>query len=106
MMPFMVDRIEMFIHMWGKREREFRQVWNENIWVTTSGMFTVNPFACLIRTVKMDRILYSVDYPFSRNEEGVKFMEDAAKSGLVTDEQLEMIAHKNAEKLLGLRIVA
>ena len=45
-------------------------MWDENVWVTTSGMFYLAPFACLVRVVKMERILYSVYYPFERNELG------------------------------------
>lgn len=48
----------------------------------------------------MDHILYSVDYPFAKNEEGLEWMVKLEESGLLTQEQLEMIAYRNAEKLL------
>jgi len=44
--------------------------------------------------------LYSVDYPFQKNEVGLQFMRELEGSGLVNGEQLEAIAHGNAEKLL------
>ena len=103
MLPFMLDRIAKRIDSKVQTNRTLRTVWNENIWVTTSGMFSVTPFACLLRAVKIDRILYSVDYPMSTNEEGKEFIEDVRKSGLVTDDELEMIAYRNAAKLLKLR---
>jgi len=51
-------------------------VWDNNIWVTTAGMFSLNPVSCLLRDTNVERILHSVDYPFSTNEEGLKFLQD------------------------------
>jgi predicted TIM-barrel fold metal-dependent hydrolase len=61
--------------------------------------------ACILRNTKIDHILYSVDYPFAKNEDGLKFMEDLENSGLVTKEQFEMIGYKNAEALLRIKAV-
>ncbi|KAI1171670.1 hypothetical protein F4777DRAFT_591077 [Nemania sp. FL0916] len=103
MLPFMVHRIEFATRHWGKRDRSFSQVYAENIWITTSGVWSVDPMATILRNTSIDKILYSVDYPFTPNELGLKFMEDLEKSGLVTREQLEQIAYKNAEALLKIR---
>jgi predicted TIM-barrel fold metal-dependent hydrolase len=103
MLPFMLERIEKLCHRWGKRERSFRQVWDTNLWITTSGVWSLAPLACILQNTKMDRILYSVDYPFEKNENGLKWIKELQKSGLVTPEQLEMIAYHNAEKLLGVK---
>jgi hypothetical protein len=55
---------------WGTiREKGIRAVWDENVWVTTSEMFYLALFTCLLRAVKMERILYSVDYLFESNEQ-------------------------------------
>lgn len=56
------------------------------MWVPTSGMFYLAPFACLVRTVKIKEILYNVDYPFESNEQGKGFIEEVVKSGMVIDE--------------------
>ncbi len=45
-----------------------------------------------------ERILFSVDYPFSSNEVGVKFLDSLP----ISSEDKEMIAHGNAERLLNL----
>lgn len=47
---------------------------------------------------------YSVDYPFANNEEGLRFMEELERSGLVTKEEFDMIGYKNAERLLGVSV--
>ncbi|KAI0154125.1 hypothetical protein GGR57DRAFT_492221 [Xylariaceae sp. FL1272] len=103
MLPFMVERVEWASTRWEKRQRSFQQVYEENIWITTSGVWSVDPMATILRNTAIDKILYSVDYPFTSNEEGLKFMEDLEKSGLVTKEQLECIAYKNAERLLKIK---
>lgn len=58
--------------------------------------------ATLLRATKIERILYSVDYPFARNEDGQKFLEELKGSGMVSEAELAMIAHGNAESLLNL----
>ncbi|KIV79717.1 hypothetical protein PV11_07263 [Exophiala sideris] len=103
MLPFMLDRICQLSPRWGKHQRTFREIYDTNIYITTSGDWSVDPMACILRNTKLDHILYSVDYPFAKNEDGLKFMQDLQKSGLVTDEQLEDIAYRNAEKLLGVK---
>jgi predicted TIM-barrel fold metal-dependent hydrolase len=109
MLPFQLDRVvRISSTQWPKLgvkpERQLRQVWDENIWVTTSGMFALAPMACLVRQCKPDRILYSVDYPFANIKWGLDFMNELEKSGMVSQEMLENIAYKNAEKLLGVKV--
>ena len=45
---------------------------------------------------------FSVDYPWSTNEVGVAFMQELKDSGVVSEEEWEMIAFKNAQTLLKL----
>ena len=101
MLPYMINRVNRRLgHGFGKLDRQLLIVWKENIWITISGMWDLGPFACLTRSVAMDRILYSVDYPFERNDAGRDFMAEVRESGLVSDEEWKMIAHENANKLL------
>ena len=59
-LPFMLDRIEkMFSRKWGKQKRDWMTVWNENIWITTSGMFHLGPLQCCLTMCKPDRVVYS-----------------------------------------------
>jgi len=109
MLPFQLDRIHKLIERsWGsmghKPKRHLFQVWHENIWLTTSGMFTMAPFACVIHMCKAGRVLYSVDYPFSANEEGLNFMQQLQDSGMICDEDFEKIAYRNAEDLLRVKV--
>ncbi|KUI53249.1 2,3-dihydroxybenzoate decarboxylase [Cytospora mali] len=105
MIPFMLQRIERTADRWGN-SRSFRQIWNENIWLTTSGNWSLDPLVSILRNTKKDRILYSVDYPFAANEDGLKWLEELEASGLVHNEELEGIRWKNAARLLGLDVKA
>lgn len=87
----------------AQRTRFLREVFDTNIWITTSGMFSLSPMACLVRNIKPERIIFSVDYPFSDNKDGCRFMQDLKQSGLVTADQFEGIAYKNAEALLNVK---
>ena len=100
MLPYMLDRIIHTTRLWGQFERDLRTVWRENIWVTTSGLFTLPPFECLLKMSPMDKIMFSVDYPFSTTETGFQFVEEIERSGLLSGEQLEAFCHRNAETLL------
>jgi len=108
MLPFQLDRIHKLIQRtWpasSKPRRHLLQVWHENIYITTAGMFSLAPMACLIHMCCADKVLYSVDYPFCSNQEGLRFMHQLQNSGMVNEDDFEAIAHKNAERLLDLRI--
>ncbi|KAH8204798.1 hypothetical protein TruAng_000987 [Truncatella angustata] len=104
MLPFMLHRIMQLSPRWGRRDRLFKEVYDTNIWITTSGVWSVDPMATILRNTRIDKILYSVDYPFAKNENGLIFMKELEESGLVTQEQLEQIAYKNSEQLLGLKV--
>ncbi|THZ72350.1 hypothetical protein D6C85_04757 [Aureobasidium pullulans] len=81
MLPYQLDRIISTSASWAPdNKRGLEQVWKENFWITTSGMFSLAPLSCLLRMCERDRILYSVDYPFSGNEKGLKFIEEVEAS--------------------------
>lgn len=104
MLPFMLERIIRFTKkQWPERKRDLQTVWDQNIYITTSGMFAVAPMACLLRVCKVEHILYSVDYPFSSNEEGKDFVAELANSGLCSKQEMDKIAFGNAEELLGIK---
>ena len=69
-----------------------------NILITTSGQFAPEPLACAISTVGADRILFAVDYPFERTQEGVEFI-DAAP---ISETDRAKICYLNAERVFGL----
>ena len=80
-------------------------VYNENIWITTSGVWSLDPMRCIMANTRLDHILYSVDYPFVSNEAGLEWMRELKKGALVDQRQPRAIAYGNAEKLLGIKVL-
>src|ERR1700733_12799856 len=72
-----------------------------NIHLTTSGYFTHPPLRCAIEVVGLDRLLFSVDYPFSSNMRGRTFLDSLA--GLLSPEDMAKLTYRNAESLLRLQ---
>jgi predicted TIM-barrel fold metal-dependent hydrolase len=82
----------------GANQRTLIETFREQLFITTSGFFTQPPFKLALETFGPDNIMFSVDYPFSTNEMGKDFLNNTGLSG--TD--LEKIAYRNAERILGL----
>jgi predicted TIM-barrel fold metal-dependent hydrolase len=70
----------------------------DHVTITTAGFFTFPPFLAALLTFGADRILFSVDYPFSDNTIARKFLDDLP----VSPDDKEKIAHGNADRLLKL----
>jgi predicted TIM-barrel fold metal-dependent hydrolase len=83
----------------GINQRSIIDTLREQVFITTSGIFTQPPLMTAIDTFGIDNIMFSVDYPFSTNEQGKRFL-DTIKLPL---DQVEKIAYGNADKLLKLR---
>jgi predicted TIM-barrel fold metal-dependent hydrolase len=71
----------------------------DHVWITTSGFFTVPAFLTALTTFGVERILFSVDYPYADNQKATSFLESLPVSPFDKDR----IAHRNADTLLGLR---
>jgi predicted TIM-barrel fold metal-dependent hydrolase len=72
-----------------------------NLHITTSGYFTLPPLRCALDVVGIERLLFSVDYPFSPNTHGQTFLETVP--ALLGPEDIAKLASGNAERLLRLR---
>jgi uncharacterized protein len=69
-----------------------------NVHITTSGLFSVPPLLCALMVFGVERVLFSVDWPYAPNDAGRRLLETAPLSPA----DLERLAHGNAERLLGL----
>jgi hypothetical protein len=99
-LPAMMDRCDA---VFGRQTnshltRSVSRTILDQVWITTSGFFSMAPFTAAMMKFGPDRILFSVDYPFSKNAEGKKFL-DALP---VSKGDLEKIAWRNADALLKL----
>lgn len=101
-LPFMLARSEAVLggELRKISPRSLAETVLEQVWITISGFFTVPPFMTALTTFGADRILFSVDYPFSANATGRKFLDDLP----VSAEDKAKIAHGNADRLLKLPV--
>jgi 2,3-dihydroxybenzoate decarboxylase len=76
----------------------FRDIFREHFYLTTSGNFSDAALLCSIMEVGVDRILFSVDWPFVSNIDGMKWMEKVSLSA----RDKEKILGGNAKRLLRL----
>lgn len=74
------------------------EYFHRNFHVTTSGYFTLPPFRCALDVVGIDRLMYSVDYPFSAAKQGRDFL----NSVKLSDDDMAKLTHTNAEAVLKL----
>jgi 2,3-dihydroxybenzoate decarboxylase len=98
--PFSLWRLNQALARPGNRDTSFsfRDYFCRHFWITTSGNFSNPALLCSVMELGVDRILFSVDYPFVDNLLGTEWVptiplgaEDRAK-----------ILSGNAEKLLRL----
>jgi hypothetical protein len=99
-LPFMLDRIDETTAAEAKTRlaRSVKQTILDQVWITTSGFFTMVPFMAALMTFGADRIMFSVDYPFASNARARAFL-DALP---VSADDRAKIAHGNADRLLRL----
>lgn len=101
-LPAMLDRCDQVFGRApaGVLKRSPSQAIRDQVHVTTSGFFSLPPFEALLHTFGADRIMFSVDYPFSENATGRAFLDRLP----VSPADREKIAHGNADRLLKLRM--
>jgi len=99
MIPFMLDRVDDMMprSLTGLDDTVSGYI-KRHVWVTTSGMFSLPPLLCALSVFGADRVLFSVDYPFSPNKRGRDFLDSLPLSPA----DLAKVAGENAATLLRL----
>jgi uncharacterized protein len=97
MVPFYLDRIdEALPGAITRLDRSFAEYFAQNVYITPSGMFSQAQLQYCVATVAIDRIMFSVDYPFVGNAGATAFLREAS----LPEAAKRQIAHENAERLL------
>ena len=100
MLPVMLARIdEVSAADIGHLKRPIAKQILDQVWITTSGIFSQPPFVAALQTFGIDRIMFSVDYPFAPDAKGREFLNEAALS----PSDMDKLTHKNADALLKLK---
>jgi predicted TIM-barrel fold metal-dependent hydrolase len=100
MLPVMLSRIDdVFALDIDHLERPIGQQITEQVWITTSGIFTEPPFLAALMTFGIDRIMFSVDYPYASNAKGRAFLDRLS----LAPADMAKMTHANADQLLKLQ---
>lgn len=99
MVPFFLQRLEDSIPQEASGlKRPIVQTYREHVYVSPSGMLTLPHFQFIHGLMGADRILYSIDYPYQSLDGARDFIERLP----ISETDRTLIAHGNAERLLGL----
>jgi hypothetical protein len=99
-LPYALARSSAVMSRASQLRQPVAEYFQTNIHVTTSGYFSKPPLQCAIDVIGIDRLLFSIDYPFSPTANGRAYLDALASS--VAPDDLAKLAHRNAERLLGL----
>jgi predicted TIM-barrel fold metal-dependent hydrolase len=100
MLPMMLARIDEVSALdIGHLRRPIGRTILDQVWVTTSGIFTEPPFLAALLTFGIDRIMFSVDYPYASNAKGRAFLDRLS----LAPTDMARLAHGNADALLKLK---
>jgi uncharacterized protein len=97
-LPFALARSSGVLSGQAKLKQTVAEYFKTNIHLTTSGYFTLPPLKCALEVVGIERLMYSVDYPFSANTKGKDFLEKVAE--VLSPAEMEKFVGGNAERLL------
>jgi predicted TIM-barrel fold metal-dependent hydrolase len=100
MIPFMLDRIDAMLPLTSLTLSTASEYMLRNVWVTTSGLFTLPPVMCTVQVMGVERVMFSVDYPFGTNGEGRALLD--ALPSVLGESDVAKIAGGNAASVLGL----
>ena len=101
-LPYDIWRIENRLRLAGDQphlQRPISTYLRENVHLTTSGHFSSPSLRAAIDTVGVDRVMFSVDYPYESTEQAATWfdgldLDDSTRAALAAD---------NAVRLLGLK---
>ena len=101
MLPVMMARIEdVFANEVEHLKRPVHRTILDQVWLTTSGIFTEPPFLAALLTFGIDRIMFSIDYPYAPNDEGRAFLDRLS----LAPADMARLTHRNADALLKLQV--
>ncbi len=99
-LPAMLARCEhQFSTDLAYLRRPLSKTITDQVYITSSGFFTEPPFMAALATFGIDRLMFSVDYPYASNADGRAFLDNLPLS----PEDRAKFAHRNADRLLKLQ---
>ena len=93
--PFLLPRMQEALSR-DTPMKDFRGYFSRHFFVTTSGFFSDSALLCCMQELGIDRIMFSIDWPFASIQTGVDWIRRAPLS----QGDREKILHGNARELL------
>jgi predicted TIM-barrel fold metal-dependent hydrolase len=101
MLPVMLARIdEVSVLDVDHLKRPISRQILDQVWITTSGIFSQPPFIAALQTFGIDRIMFSVDYPYAPDAKGRAFLDGVS----LAPADMAKLTHGNADALLKLKV--
>jgi predicted TIM-barrel fold metal-dependent hydrolase len=100
MLPMALVRTSQALSHVAKLRQPVAAYFRSNIHLTTSGYFTRPPLQCALDVVGIDRLMFSIDYPFSSTTKGSDYL--AELEPFLSAQDLAKLTHRNAEALMSL----
>ena len=97
-LPFSIVRCDANLTRRAGLKRPLRDYFHDNFWITTSANLSTPALICSILEMGVDRILFSVDWPFASNVENRRFIDNAP----ISEPDRRKILGANAAALLKL----
>jgi 2,3-dihydroxybenzoate decarboxylase len=99
-LPFVLWRINQALARSGQGNMNFREQFTRHFHVTTSGAFSTPALVCTMLELGIDRIMFSVDYPYAPNANGRAFLDRLS----LAPADMAKLTHGNADALLKLNV--
>jgi len=84
----------------GLKKEKPSDYFRSNLVITTTGVCQDSSLQCAITEMGIDRVLFSVDYPYEETEKAAAWIEDTPV--LADQAQRDRVCYKNAERVLRL----
>ena len=96
--PFWLPRIQESLSRTESQQINFEDIFKSNFWITTSGFFSDHALELCVNTLKLNHILFAIDWPYASNETGVNWLQNSKiKPSIKSD-----IFSENAQNLFRL----
>ena len=97
--PSFLDRMDIILdqEITGLKKK-VSEYYKEHIYITPSGIMSTDQLEYIVKLMGADHVLYAIDYPYMKPDNVYEFLTESH----LTEEEQEMIAYKNAMRLLHL----
>jgi predicted TIM-barrel fold metal-dependent hydrolase len=97
-LPYQLWRIDQALARPGQDSMSFRKIFCDHFHITTSGHFSTPALHCAMMELGLDRIMFSIDWPFVPNEPGMEWV----KTLQMNEADMGKFLGGNAKRLLQL----